>query len=529
LELSDPAPTEISFAWNASWNLLDDAAQNEDVGLPTKLRARIRRGVGFSVHVEAYRDYRPAALLVPSEQLSRLDVDDEEIAHAALSAARGRFNAMFSCSWLDELRHRLRLRVYKCPAWGTGEVRERWARVDMDRWSIARSPRGLEVALESATGPHQRWEDTVLQWAELLSGSEAFDLFLHNNQVLDFLDTLAADGKLHRDSPLTVVHLDSHSDLWTFPDPTRYALNEDISDFLNAAILAGVVGEVYWVAPDWTRDEPFVDSFWRRGLPDTAEPYVSGPRTLEIFVDRDAGALYFGEPPRERPALPTVRFHKVLLSELPKLADRENLYLEVDGDYFSNVGFDTELQGHLNPDRGRMLAAFSSAARTLTSLGVRPRFTSWCLSPDYTAPEDELDQEYFFLSVLDRLSTDDYLIGYAHSEQSGRLPRAHNVRRQTPLHHWLLELRFQDYVRSNGDRRIELSGASDELDLAVKLASRRLGLSSEQGKRLLHRLDRFDGLTDQRVTLPDVEYYLSITEPVLPAHSSPPATKGSSS
>ena len=368
------------------------------------------------------------------------------------------------------------------------------------------------------------WEDTVKQWAELMHETEANDLFPHNNQVLDFLDALIADRKLAAGDKLTIIHFDTHSDLWTFPDPSAYALNQDISDFLDTAVLKGVVEEIYWVLPDLTRERRYAKTFWSEKLPHEAGPYAEGPRTLKIFVDSNADALYFGSPPQAAPDLPMVRYHKVLLSELPDFTSRDNIFLEIDGDYFSNTGFDTNLQGRINPDRGQMLEAFATTATTLTRLGVKPRFTSWCLSPNFTAPEDELDQEFFFLSVLDRLQAKDYLSGYAHSVADGRFPWAHDARRQSALELYLLELEFQDFVQSNGDRQIDLHSEGSELGLAQQLAARRLGLVADQVPILLRRLDRFDGMTDGRIKLRDLEYFSAVSDvnQLLPG---PPASR----
>ncbi|MBF8291511.1 MAG: hypothetical protein HW392_338 [Steroidobacteraceae bacterium] len=512
LELSEPAPHAIEFAWNAMWNIWAEVDDIEDRGLPGRLTAKTADGKSFEPHVEAYQDDRPAVLLVPADQLKDLRGSDEEIASAALEAARRSFADSFSCSWLDRLRQHMRARVTECPAWGDAAERANWRRVDLTLWSIARIPRGLEIVLKDGVKSPVQWEDTVKQWAELMRGSEANDLFPHNNQVLDFLDALIADRKLAAGDKLTIIHFDTHSDLWIYPDPFAYALNQDISDFLNTVVLKAVVAEIYWVLPDWTREERYVKTFWSDKLPDEAQPYAEGPRTLPIFVDRNADALYFGSPPQAAPDLPAVRYHKVLLRELPDFTGRDNIYLEIDGDYFSNTGFDTNLQGRLNPDRGQMLAAFATAATTLVRLGVKPRFTSWSLSPDYTAPEDELDQELFFLSVLDRLPAKDYLSAYAHSEPSRGSTRTHNVRRQSTLEYYLLELEYQDIVESNGDRQVDLGSKGNELGLAERLAARRLGLSADQIPILLRRLDRFDGISDGWIKLRDLEYFSAVTD-----------------
>jgi hypothetical protein len=204
----------------------------------------------------------------------------------------------------------------------------------------------------------------------------------------------------------------------------------------------------------------------------------------------------------------------VLASELPDFAGIDNVYLEVDGDFFSNTGYDTELRGGAHPDRGEQLAAIDAAAAALRRANVVPKFVSWCLSPQYTALEDELDQELFFVSVLDRLGADDFLIGYAHADPSGRVAGARSTRRESALDRYLLELRYRNHLELDGDRTIDL-GKPAERALAEQLAAQRLELDAVQIRALLNGLDRFDGVLDGAIQLEDVEYFAAFDDPNL--------------
>jgi hypothetical protein len=230
-----------------------------------------------------------------------------------------------------------------------------------------------------------------------------------------------------------------------------------------------------------------------------------------VFVDRANRLLYFGTRPSDPTDLERVVVHKVLLRDLPDFSARTNVYLEIDGDYFSNTGFDTYIRGRVNPTRAELLGNFAAVAKILAARGVRPLIASWCLSPSYTAPEDELDEERFFLGVLDAVQAEDYLLGYRHLEESGLSARAGTRRRDMPLGKYLLALAAADLARPDGDRRIELRG--DELDSALRLAAERLGLDAARGRMLLRRLDRFDGRLDGVIDLVDAEYYSAIDDP----------------
>ncbi len=510
LELAEPAPTTVSFSWTALWNVGFDLEDAADSGLPELFTAAVS-GTAFEVRVEAYRDDQPATLLVSNASLAELAADDDAIAAASLAAARRMFAATFTCSWLDELRWRLYARVAPCPAWGPRSARPARQWIDRGEWSTRRTERGLQVALddEPAAQPLAR-ETVVATWSELLRGSVAVDLARHNNQVLDFVDALTAERVLDSTAQLTIIHFDTHSDLHAYPDPAVNTDREDISDFMNRLATDGRIADVYWVLPEWTRDPEYRARYWETGLPNEPAAYVEGPKVLEIFADLAQRLLYFGTAPAGASNIATVRFHKVLLDELPDFTGRSDVYLEIDGDYFSNTGFDTNLQGHSNPTRDEMLANFATVADTLNARGVRPLIASWCLSPSYTALEDELDQERFFLETLRAIPTNDYLLGYRHLDADGAPPRARTVRRGTPVGEFLLELREHELGRPDADRRIELAG--EELEDALQLTARRLGLDASRSRLLLRRLDRFDGRLDGVVDLVDVEYYAAIDD-----------------
>jgi hypothetical protein len=511
VELSEPAASTTWFSWAAVWNVAARLDYDQERGLPARLPATVDARA-FEVRLESYRDDRPTAMLVPATTLAELAADDETVAAAAITAAQRWYNDSFTCSWLDKLRFRLNARVLPCPALGPGRSRPAWRSDASDGWTAKRSVRGLEIAAAGIASPDPQVErDTKQAWADLLRGATAVDLIRHNNQVLDFVDALTVDGKLGASARLTVIHFDTHSDMHVYPDPTVNTDREDISDFINRLLTDGRVAEVYWVLPDWTEGPAYRDTFWQAPLPAKADSYAEGPRDLEVFVDRANRLLYFGTRPGDAAELERVVVHKVLLRDLPDFRTRRDVYLEIDGDYFSNTGFDTPRRGRVNPTRAELFGNFSSVAKTLAARGVRPLIASWCLSPNYTAPEDEIDEERFFLGVLDAMPADDYLLGYRHLEESGLSARAGTRRRDTPLGKYLLALAAADLARPDGDRRIELTG--DELDGALRLAAERLGLDAARGRVLLRRLDRFDGRLDGVIDLADAEYYSAIDDP----------------
>lgn len=506
LEVSEPAAVPLLFNWTAAWNLTAEIDDWAERGLPDRIDA-VFDGETFEVHIESYRNDRPGSLLVPLDTLAELDAADEDLAGATLEAARVWFNGSFTCSWLDRVRYRVYARAPKCPAWGAGPEWQRWASVDVDEWTFARTARGLEVAPSAAadTGAGSA-EAATARWADLVRDAAAVDLFPHNNQVLDFVDATTTAGILAPDARLTIIHFDAHSDLHAYPDPAARPLREDISDFMNRLLADGRLAEVYWVLPQWTTEPNYRHAYWEDPLPVEDSSYVEGPRSLEVFVDVD-GLLYFGERPNGTEIVTTALFHKVLLDELPDFTGRQHVYLEIDGDYFSNTGYDTQAQGRVNPSRGEMLADIAKAGEVLAARGVRPHIVSWCLSPSYTSAEDELEQERFFMSVLRRASAADYLLAYAHAQHYGALPQAMTRRRDSPLGQLLFDLRVLDLQRPNGDRRIDLRRELDD-----SLAALRLHLTEEQNRRLLRRLDRFDGRRDGVIDLVDAEYYAAVAD-----------------
>ena len=524
VELAEPAETSVAFSWAAVWHRGFELEDLEIRGLPEALAAQTDEGE-LEVRIEAYDADRPAALLVPASSLQRLDNEDgiNAAAETALDAARRWFNAAFACDRLDEIRYRVYARAQRCPAWGHGPKKTFWSGIDRGDWSIAGTERGLEIVRRDMLDavPHIDASDVAEQWAELIGNADAVDLFQHNHQVLDFVDAVTADGILDHRTRLTIIHFDAHSDLHTYPDPTRYVNRDDISDFMNRLLMEGRVEEVWWVAPDWTRSAEYAADYWEAGLPETHESYVKGPRSLDVFIDRQENLLYFGAPPPAAEDLERAVFHKVTLDELPSFEGRSDVYLEIDGDYFSNTGFDTHRQGRLNPTHAAMLADFARVADALAARNVIPRIVSWCLSPSYTAPEDEIDQERFFLDVMRRADVADYLLSYSRSEAFGRRPGAVTRRRSGELGRFLIELRRADLERADGDRKVRLQG--EELDDALRLSREHLGLERAAARRLLRRVDRFDGRLDGTVNLVGVEYYAAVDDlaALLPSEAVP--------
>ena len=396
-------------------------------------------------------------------------------------------------------------------------------RLDPDAWQLRREPGRIVLSLAEPAADAPALDAVVERIAALIRGADAFDMFPHNNQVIDFLDDVA--GEIAVDD-LTVVHFDSHSDFFVYADPADYVSSEHLGEFLNTLIARGNVREVYWVMPDWTREPEAAEIFWDEKLSadmdDGPDAYVNGPRVLELWVDLAKREIRFEAPAAPASSLRRVRFHKLTLDELPAFAGDERIYLEIDADYFSNTGHDTTLNTGENPSEPELRALLLRAFTRLAERGVHPRLVSVAMSPSYTADEDRRALSLAFEQAAAAAGLKDRLVGYRHVYSDGIGESSRNVRRQGRLYELLYALGAVDHRQSAPDDRTPIRPAADDAAgqaelAAVRAEAARLGIADLD--RLLLQLDRLDGANDRFIepAYVDEEIARGVAAPLLDA------------
>jgi hypothetical protein len=386
--------------------------------------------------------------------------------------------------------------------------------LDPDEWVMSRQDDKAVLSIADSEVRAPTWDEVVAQIAGVISTTNAFDIFQHNNQVLDFIDSVA--GEI-RTSGQTVIHFDAHSDFYVYERPQDYVSSEDIAEFMNTLIADGNASEVYWVVPDWTRRADYADVFWGEEFirTDAGNPtsFLQGPASLDLWVDLNRKVIFFDAPAESDNVLRRIRFHKLTVDELPDFTDNESIYLEVDADYFSNTGYDTQESAGENPGEADLKTLLHRSFRLLADRNVRPALVSLSTSPFYTADEDRRMISHAFELAAERIGLKDRLIGYRHIYPNGISEHSLNVRREEPLHEFLYALRVLDHAQVFPDDRIVLRPDADDAVANAELrdaiaAADRIGIASPS--ELLERLASIDGINDGIIELIDVDRAISL-------------------
>lgn len=183
-------------------------------------------------------------------------------------------------------------------------------------------------------------------------------------------------GLLKENKPLTLINVDSHSDLY-------FSISQDddltIANWVNKAILHyPQIKEVFWLMPEEVSTDPP-----KRFSRESAVPKYTSQTT--IYVDRDKQVTYVEDLPEDFPEedkkkLDTVVLHQITKDQLPKM-NGKTVYLSVDMDYFLNTGYDTFNEVTV-PYKGE--AGIQKLFKGFNKANVRPDIVNLTISPEYS-------------------------------------------------------------------------------------------------------------------------------------------------
>lgn len=146
-------------------------------------------------------------------------------------------------------------------------------------------------------------------------------------------------------NPVTLLHFDTHSDIKKNNEPVLH-----IGNWINKAMSMGVIGEIYWILPDWTKDNEWKSSFWPENAlwsqdnEGIANIMLDAPSEKVFYYEKNNGKIHFLKPLNYDFNMNNyfpVRFHKLTIDDLPSMKDRQNVMLDICGDYFVNSGMST--------------------------------------------------------------------------------------------------------------------------------------------------------------------------------------------
>lgn len=258
--------------------------------------------------------------------------------------------------------------------------------------------------------PNSRYKDEDIK--SILENTQITELTQDHNESLGLLNRAKEKGILKK--PVTLLHFDTHSDLHNSPTS-----NYTIGDWINASINNRDVSEVYWVLPDWTKDNIAKDVFWKEyktGDKDKSKIILKTPKDGFIYInknhkrgDYDEDSISFFDKPEDyeenKDKYRVIKFHKVIIDDLPSFKDNKGIYLDFDSDYFSNSGYDTAggEASENNSTSQELSETFSKTIRVLKEKDVKPLIFSGTMSQMYLPDEDIKDVKKFYEDFIKNL------------------------------------------------------------------------------------------------------------------------------
>jgi len=374
----------------------------------------------------AYTYFRPSEMLIRKDEAAEAILREggrSLLVSEALVQARNGYNSRAFCDvWPPRFADLAPLELSAlcdCKDFGpNGSVLlSPWAHVDAAGWSLFEEDDVFRLerkTLVDAEVPPERIESILKGADRVLRQTRLMDIMRHNNQVLDVVASATEIGiiapaeDLRDEDRFVLLHFDTHSDLYVDEDLSENT--EGIGDYVNVLVSKGIVDEVFWVLPDWSRRPEAEHILWSDeplGEVDVDTAYTNGPRLLELYVD-EKGDIGFGEPVSDDvPVRRIVKYHRITISELPPLRG-ERTFLDFDADYIGNSGFGTDGCINFNPTPSQIYGSFEAVFRKLEAAGAEPEIATLSISPGYTPDESIPIIQAFFQDVMEQTGHPDH-------------------------------------------------------------------------------------------------------------------------
>lgn len=285
---------------------------------------------------------------------------------------------------------------------------------DFNSWTVDTSQNGYVYLREDPT-PVTPPDPQKIK--NVFGRAKVADIMPHHNQVLDVYNYASQTGTLIPEEPIKLIHFDTHSDL------IRSNLDkETIGDWINTVIRDKNVSDVYWVLPDWTKQEEARPVLWKdinyqqalksRNFSITFNENIPEQR---IIVDTEKQKLYFEdwlpEDYREdNPKYRTVTLHKTTLAQLEEV--KGNVHVDFCGDYFSNIGRGDGF--NYNASQTELAKNIGNVVEGLTQKGIQPQIVTMATSPAYTPEEDLPQVKAFYHSIVEASTGHGLLLEHQH-------------------------------------------------------------------------------------------------------------------
>ncbi len=206
-----------------------------------------------------------------------------------------------------------------------------------------------------------------------------------------------------------------------------------------------------------------------------------------------------------------VRSYKVTLDNLPSFNSDDQIYLDIDGDYFSNTGYDTVLDLNFKYATSELASVLKTFFDTLIDRNIYPVAISLCQPPKYTSAIDWQFIKLVFSAISKNVGVGDFLIAYEHLNLSGQSARSENVRRNLTLYRLIFDLGNIDNTSNLPDGQITLESENEELNRVIELIKNHHRINDIQIGNILMGLDKADGLRDGVIEIAYLETYVGIS------------------
>lgn len=185
-----------------------------------------------------------------------------------------------------------------------------------------------------------RVKEHVDRMKRVLSNVEVSDVSMHHDAALKAIEKAKEKGIVIVDKPITLLHFDTHSDI--YKEDTRLI---NYGNWINKAIKDGTVNEIYWVMPEWSKNGSKFEKLWtNQDDMGNAEYFLSDSKTeYSFYVEKETAGLSFKKPEgfdANSEKYRVVHLHKITIEELPDMKGKDNVMLDICGDYFSCNGSD---------------------------------------------------------------------------------------------------------------------------------------------------------------------------------------------
>lgn len=231
------------------------------------------------------------------------------------------------------------------------------------------------------------------------------DKFKYHNQIVDFLDKFY-DKEIF---PKKLINFDLHSDVKI----GRKHDDVKVANWVNFTFNRYGIDEYYWVVPKHVlNDEKMTEALFHKksrtfsgNFTDTPYTDFSIPLKQDFYVDLSQNSIKTFEDldeeqiqeeiNKEPDNYKLITIYTCTEDNLPDFIEDE-VIVTVDGDYFSNNGYDTKNNYKYVPEN--IQQSFDSFIQTLSDKNIYPSYLALCLSNNYT--EDVASTENFFDEII---------------------------------------------------------------------------------------------------------------------------------